>query len=89
MRGQGGAISQTDVIVQVEKAQLEGNLARPEGANALVLFAHGSGSSRHSPRNRSVAAALNEAGLAAVLILTQMPSPSWQWGPFVSPLICL
>jgi dienelactone hydrolase len=67
MRGQGGAIPQTDVIVQAEKAHLDGNLARPEGANALVLFAHGSGSSWHSPRNRSVAAALNEAGLATLL----------------------
>lgn len=67
MRGQGGTVPQTDVIVQAETAQLEGNLARPEGANAMVLFAHGSGSSRHSPRNRSVAATLNEAGLATLL----------------------
>lgn len=67
MRGQGGTISQSDVIVHADKAQLAGNLARPEGVNALVLFAHGSGSSRHSPRNRSVAAALNEAGLATLL----------------------
>jgi putative phosphoribosyl transferase len=67
MKGQGGAIAQTDVIVQAEKVQLDGNLACPEGAHALVLFAHGSGSSRHSPRNRSVAAALNEAGLATLL----------------------
>jgi dienelactone hydrolase len=67
MKGQGGVILQSDVMVQAEKAQLDGNLARPEGANALVLFAHGSGSSRHSPRNRSVAVALNEAGLATLL----------------------
>jgi putative phosphoribosyl transferase len=67
MKGPAGAILQSDVIVQAEKAQLEGNLALPEGANAIVLFAHGSGSSRHSPRNRSVATALNEAGLATLL----------------------
>ena len=67
MKGPTGAILQSDVIVQAEKAQLEGNLALPEGANAIVLFAHGSGSSRHSPRNRSVATALNEAGLATLL----------------------
>ena len=39
----------------------------PEGARGVVIFAHGSGSSRHSPRNRAVAQALNRAGLATVL----------------------
>jgi dienelactone hydrolase len=47
---------------------LEGNLTCPEGARGVVLFAHGSGSSRHSPRNRFVARALQEAGLATLLI---------------------
>jgi len=47
---------------------LEGNLAVPPQARAVVLFAHGSGSSRHSPRNRFVARVLNEAGLATLLI---------------------
>lgn len=46
---------------------LEGNLAVPPQARALVLFAHGSGSSRHSPRNRFVARVLTEAGLATLL----------------------
>jgi pimeloyl-ACP methyl ester carboxylesterase len=46
---------------------LEGTLAVPAGARASVIFAHGSGSSRLSPRNRQVAAALNEAGLATLL----------------------
>ncbi|MFB2918760.1 dienelactone hydrolase family protein [Aerosakkonema funiforme] len=46
---------------------LEGNLSVPEGARAIVLFAHGSGSSRHSPRNRSVAQQLNQAGFATLL----------------------
>jgi putative phosphoribosyl transferase len=49
-------------------ATLEGALRMPEGATGLVLFAHGSGSSRHSPRNRYVAQALNEGGLATLLI---------------------
>ena len=47
---------------------LEGNLGVPEGARGVVLFAHGSGSSRHSPRNRYVAATLREAGLATLLV---------------------
>jgi len=48
--------------------QLEGNLTLPEGATGIVLFAHGSGSSRFSPRNRFVARALQEAGLGTLLI---------------------
>jgi len=47
---------------------LEGNLTLPEGATGIVLFAHGSGSSRYSPRNRFVARALQEAGLGTLLI---------------------
>jgi putative phosphoribosyl transferase len=47
---------------------LDGDLAVPTGAVGLVVFAHGSGSSRHSPRNRRVAARLYEAGLAALLL---------------------
>ncbi|MER9181775.1 dienelactone hydrolase family protein [Mesorhizobium sp. M0767] len=47
---------------------LEGNLSLPPDARGLVLFAHGSGSSRHSPRNRHVAERLNEANLATFLI---------------------
>ena len=47
---------------------LDGNLGVPAGARGLVLFAHGSGSSRHSPRNRYVAGVLREAGLATLLM---------------------
>jgi putative phosphoribosyl transferase len=47
---------------------LEGNLAVPVGAHGVVLFAHGSGSGRHSPRNRFVAQALRAGGLATLLI---------------------
>ena len=42
---------------------LDADLSRPEGASGVVLFAHGSGSSRFSPRNRHVAQLLNRAGL--------------------------
>ena len=44
------------------------DLTVPQGARGVVLFAHGSGSSRHSPRNRHVAGVLNESGLATLLI---------------------
>jgi dienelactone hydrolase len=47
---------------------LEGNLNLPEGAYGIVLFAHGSGSGRHSTRNRHVARLLNEAKLATLLV---------------------
>jgi len=52
---------------------LDGDLDIPEGARGIVLFAHGSGSSRHSPRNRYVARVLRDAGLATLLmdLLTQ------------------
>lgn len=47
---------------------LEGNLEIPEGATGIVLFAHGSGSSRHSPRNRAVARSLQVNGLGTLLV---------------------
>lgn len=49
-------------------AVLHGDLALPDGAGGLVVFAHGSGSSRHSPRNRMVAAALEQRGLGTLLM---------------------
>lgn len=48
------------VLVRIDKVGLEGNLVIPEGAKGIVLFAHGSGSSRLSPRNRYVAGELNK-----------------------------
>jgi putative phosphoribosyl transferase len=56
------------VRVPAGSVTLDGNLTLPEGSRAVVLFAHGSGSSRHSPRNRYVARVLNEAKLATLLI---------------------
>jgi putative phosphoribosyl transferase len=62
-----------EVQIQAGRAILPGTLHLPKGAGALVLFAHGSGSSRHSPRNQFVARTLNNAGLATLLfdLLTQ------------------
>ena len=49
---------------------LDGDLSLPEGARGIVLFAHGSGSSRLSPRNRQVAQLLNHAKLATLLVVS-------------------
>ena len=56
------------VLVPAGEVMLEGNLGLPEVARGVVLFAHGSGSSRHSPRNRYVATALQRARLGTLLI---------------------
>src|SRR2546430_13557813 len=62
-----------EVQISAGAATLDGNLTIVREAKALVLFAHGSGSSRHSPRNQFVARTLNDAGLATLLfdLLTQ------------------
>ncbi|HSU12683.1 dienelactone hydrolase family protein [Longimicrobium sp.] len=60
--------AETLVRVAAGGVALEGSLAVPEGARGVVLFAHGSGSSRHSPRNRQVAAELRRAGLGTLLM---------------------
>ena len=54
--------------VAVGKVELAGNLALAAGARGVVLFAHGSGSSRRSPRNRQVAGAFQQAGYATLLL---------------------
>jgi putative phosphoribosyl transferase len=54
--------------VRVQAAGLEGELSVPAAATGTVIFAHGSGSSRHSPRNRYVASVLNDGNLATLLI---------------------
>jgi dienelactone hydrolase len=61
------------VRITVGAVTLDGDLVVPPGARGIVLFAHGSGSSRKSPRNRRVAGQLQEAGLATLLfdLLTQ------------------
>src|SRR2546430_15045912 len=57
----------SEVQIQSGRSILSGNLYIPKDANDLVLFAHGSGSSRRSPRNQFVARTLNDAGLATLL----------------------
>ncbi|MDI6105270.1 dienelactone hydrolase family protein [Actinoplanes sp. NEAU-A12] len=54
--------------IRASGAELDGDLTMPAHAGGLVLFAHGSGSSRHSPRNRAVAGALNQRGMATLLV---------------------
>jgi len=56
-----------EVVIPAEQRQLPGHLTIPSGARGLVVFAHGSGSGRHSPRNQAVAGALNDAGLGTLL----------------------
>ena len=57
----------TEVHIPAGRALLSGNLTIQENSEALLLFAHGSGSSRHSPRNQFVARTLNHAGLGTLL----------------------
>ena len=74
------AFAETIVHVQVNEVSLEGALAIPEAAHGVVLFAHGSGSSRHSPRNNFVAERLRQAGLGTLLIdlLTEGEDVTWR-----------
>lgn len=62
------AIEERLVRITAGAVRLDGDLNLPEGSRAVVLFAHGSGSSRRSSRNRYVARSLNEAKLATLLI---------------------
>ena len=57
-----------EVKIEIEDKIIKGNLNIPENAKAIVLFAHGSGSSRFSPRNQYVAGVLNKSGLATLLM---------------------
>jgi len=58
---------QREVVINLERVRLEGTLVVPAGASGIVLFVHGSGSSRHSPRNRYVAQILQSQGIATLL----------------------
>lgn len=62
-----------DVLIPSGKVQLEGELNIPAGASGVVLFAHRSGSSRHSPRNKYVARTLHDSSIGTLLfdLLTQ------------------
>lgn len=61
------ATTETPLAIDVGGITLNGDLALPSAATGLVVFAHGSGSSRHSPRNRHVAGQLQSGGLATLL----------------------
>jgi putative phosphoribosyl transferase len=72
-RDGGGAVDEVDkeidkeIVIPAERRELPGRLTIPSGATGVVVFAHGSGSSRNSPRNQAVARALNDAGLGTLL----------------------
>lgn len=56
------------VALHLDGKRLGATLSVPAAAHGVVIFAHGSGSSRHSPRNRFVAASLNDGGIATLLL---------------------
>src|SRR5438552_8987438 len=64
---QTGIARARDVQIRSGAAMLHGDLSIPTGAQGVVLFAHGSGSSRHSPRNQFVARTIREAGVGTLL----------------------
>jgi dienelactone hydrolase len=64
---QSGTSLAREVQIPSGEAVLEGELNAPAGAQGIVLFAHGSGSSRHSPRNQFVARTIREAGVGTLL----------------------
>jgi putative phosphoribosyl transferase len=63
----GARLRESAVSIRIDGGTLRGDLALPDDARGLVIFAHGSGSSRKSPRNRLVAAALQQAGIGTLL----------------------
>jgi dienelactone hydrolase len=68
MSGEETTADRSAVRIAAGPVSLEGDLTVPAGARGIVLFAHGSGSGRHSPRNRLVADVLRRAGLATLLL---------------------
>jgi len=68
MRSSSLSVERVEMRVPAGRVELVADLCLPESATGLVLFAHGSGSSRHSPRNRHVADVLNRGSIGTVLI---------------------
>jgi len=68
------------VKIPIQNFDLEGELAIPKAAKGLIIFAHGSGSGRHSPRNKFVANILQKAGIATLLVdlLTEAEDQDYQ-----------
>lgn len=82
MRRKGETVGQEELVrIQAGPVALEGDLALVSRSVGIVLFSHGSGSSRQSPRNRAVARLLREAGLSTLLIdlLTREEDEVDQW----------
>src|SRR5574339_1078157 len=73
--------SLNEVSIGYDSVSLRGNLLIPRDANGIVIFAHGSGSSRHSPRNNYIAQALNDKGVATLLfdLLTKEEEEKDRW----------
>ena len=67
MADTGLAAFDSEVSIAVDGLELGGHLTIPSGATGVVIFAHGSGSSRHSPRNQFVASVLTDAGFGTLL----------------------
>jgi putative phosphoribosyl transferase len=63
----GKSKNNSEIRIPINSITLEGNLIIPEGAKGIVVFAHGSGSSRHSSRNQYVARELQKEGLGTLL----------------------
>ena len=63
----GKSKNNSEIRIPINSITLEGNLIIPEGTKGIVVFAHGSGSSRHSSRNQYVARALQKEGLGTLL----------------------
>jgi len=66
-----------DIQIGIGALELAGTFGFPTGAHGLVMFAHGSGSNRHSPRNRHVAQMLHDRGLATLLIDLLTPAEDY------------
>ena len=75
-----GYFLREEVAITLDDCQLAGNLQVPDQARGMVIFSHGSGSSRHSSRNRYVARVLEEAGFGTLLfdLLTEAEDASYQ-----------
>ena len=65
------------IYILADGDEIQADLRIPEGSKAIVIFAHGSGSSRHSPRNQYVAGVLNDGRIATLLIDLLTPDEEW------------
>lgn len=82
------ARTEREVEITIDAIRLPGDLTVPPDAGGIVIFAHGSGSSRLSPRNRQVARALNGSGFATLLFdLLTIPEASDRSNVFDIPLL--